>query len=183
MPESPAPEPFFLSGGPQAALLIHGVQIGPLLMSRHPDVFWGLVGSMYVGNLMLLILNLPLIGLWVKILKIPYPILFPFILLFTLVGGYSVSYNAVELVIMVVFGVVGYLMKKLGYEPAPLILAFVLSPMLENALRQSLIMSQGSFSIFVTRPISLVLLCLVSLVLATLLLPQAKRLVTPEAVG
>lgn len=157
------------------ALLIHGVQIGPLLMARHPDVFWGLIGSMYVGNAMLLILNVPLIGLWVKILKVPYPILFPFILLFTLIGSYSVSYNAVEMMIMVLFGVLGYLMKKLDYEAAPLVLAFVLSPMLENALRQSLIISQGSFLVFFGRPISLVLLFLAVVVLAVQLIPSAKR--------
>lgn len=159
------------------ALLIQGVQIGPLLMTRHPDVFWGLIGSMYVGNFLLLLLNVPLIGLWVKILKVPYPILFPFVLLFTLVGSYSINYNPVEIGIMVLFGVIGYLMKRLDYEPAPLVLGFVLSPMLEDALRQSLIMSHGSAGIFVTRPLSVVLLGLAVLVLGAQLVPLARTAV------
>jgi putative tricarboxylic transport membrane protein len=137
------------------ALLIHGIKPGPLLMKNHPDLFWGVIGSMYIGNVMLLILNLPLIGIWVKILKIPYPILFPLILLFCLIGSYSLNNNVAEVVIMILFGMVGYLMRKFEYEGAPLILAFVLSPLLENALRQSLIMSHGSFAILFTRPISL----------------------------
>ena len=137
------------------ALLIHGIKPGPLLMKQHGDVFWGVIGSMYLGNVMLLILNLPLIGIWVRILKIPYPILFPLILLFCLIGSYSLNNNVVEVAIMILFGIVGFLMKKFEYEGAPMILAFVLSPLMENALRQSLIMSHGSFSIFVTRPIAL----------------------------
>jgi putative tricarboxylic transport membrane protein len=137
------------------ALLIHGIQPGPLLIRQHPDLFWGVVASMYIGNVMLLILNLPMIPLWVKILKIPYPVLFPLILLFCLVGVYSLNNNAVEMIIMVVFGIFGYLMKKFGYEAAPLVFALVLCPILENAFRQSLMLSYGNLVIFFTRPISL----------------------------
>jgi putative tricarboxylic transport membrane protein len=157
------------------ALLIYNIKPGPLLIKDHPDLFWGVVGSMYIGNAMLLILNIPLIGVWVKILKVPYPILFPLILLFCLIGVYSVSNNIVEIIIMIIFGIVGYLMKKFKYEAAPLILAFVLSPLLENALRQSLLKSHGSFSIFFTRPISLVLMVVAILLLVLPLIPGLKR--------
>jgi putative tricarboxylic transport membrane protein len=135
-------------------LIIHGVQPGPLLMTNHPDLFWGVVISMYLGNLMLLALNLPLIGLWVKLLRVPYYILFPLILLFCLIGVYSVNNTVVDIYITVIFGIVGYLMQKFGFEAAPLALAFVLGPMLETALRESLQMSGGSFGILFTRPIS-----------------------------
>jgi len=137
------------------ALLIHGVQPGPLLMKQNPDLFWGVVASMYIGNAMLLVLNLPLIGLWVKILKVPYSILFPLILLFCIIGAYSLNNNYEEVIIMILFGVFGYLMRKFDYEAAPLVFALVLSPLIENALRQSLLMSHGSFGIFFIRPISL----------------------------
>jgi putative tricarboxylic transport membrane protein len=157
------------------ALLIHNIKIGPLLIQNHPSLFWGIVGSMYIGNIMLLILNIPLIGIWVKILKIPYPILFPLILLFCLIGVYSVNNNLFEIIIMIVFGIIGYLMKKFGYEGAPLILAFVLSPLMENSLRQSLIMSHGSFSIFFTRSISLLLMVVAFFLLAMPLLPGLKK--------
>jgi putative tricarboxylic transport membrane protein len=134
--------------------LIHGVQPGPLLMKEHPEIFWGVVTSMYTGNVMLLVLNLPLIGLWVKLLKVPYRILFPMILLFCIIGVYSVTNNIWDVVILLVFGVVGYFMKKFEYEPAPLILALVLGRMTEEALRQSLVLSRGHLMIFLQRPIS-----------------------------
>lgn len=137
------------------ALLIHGIQPGPLLMKQNPNLFWGVVASMYIGNAMLLILNLPLIGLWVKLLKVPYSILFPLILLFCIIGAYSLNNNYQEVIIMILFGVFGYLMRKFDYEAAPLVFALVLSPLIENALRQSLLMSNGGFTIFFTRPVSL----------------------------
>lgn len=136
------------------AFMIHGITPGPLIINEHPDIFWGLIISMYVGNIMLLILNLPLVGMWVQILRVPYRILFPLILLFCLIGVYSVNNSIVDIFVMVIFGVIGYLTRKTGYEPAPLILAVVLGPMFENAVRQSLIMSGGNFSIFFTKPIS-----------------------------
>jgi putative tricarboxylic transport membrane protein len=155
-------------------LLTHGVQVGPLLLKHHSDIFWGVVTSMYIGNAMLLVLNLPLIGMWVKILKVPYPILFPFILLFCVIGSYSLNNNTEDVLIMIFFGMVGYLMKKFDYEGAPLILALVLSPMMENTLRQSLLVSQGSFLIFLTRPISAALLFIAIVLLGYPLLPWFK---------
>lgn len=154
------------------ALLIHQIKIGPLLILERPDLFWGVVTSMYIGNVMLLILNLPLIGIWVQILKIPYSILFPLILLFCLIGVYTVSNTIVDIYIMGLFGVIGYLMKKFRYEGAPMVLAFILGPLLENNLRRSLIISDGSFLIFVTRPISC-LLMVAALIL--LVLPIVMR--------
>jgi putative tricarboxylic transport membrane protein len=136
------------------ALLIYGLQPGPLLMAHHPEIFWGVIVSMYVGNIMLLVLNLPLIGLWVQVLRIPYPILFPLILLFCLLGAYSINNNMYDVLIMVIFGVFGYVMKKLRFEGAPLLLGMVLGMMLEDALRLSLIMSGGDFLIFLNRPIA-----------------------------
>jgi putative tricarboxylic transport membrane protein len=149
------------------AFLVHGLSPGPFLIKEHPDVFWGLVSSMYIGNGMLLILNLPLIPLWVRILKIRYHILFPVILLFCIIGSYSLRSNVLDVFVMMLFGVVGYLFGKFGYEPAPLILAYVLGPMFEKNLRQSLLMSQGDFSIFFTRPISAVSLGVAILLLTT----------------
>jgi putative tricarboxylic transport membrane protein len=136
------------------ALLIHGLTPGPLLMTRNPDLFWGVITSMYIGNVMLLILNLPLIPMWVRFLKIPYPILFPFILLFCLIGVYTINNNVFDIYIMIFFGIVGYLARKFEFEAAPFILAVVLGPMMEKAFRQSLIMFQGDLSVFIRRPIS-----------------------------
>jgi putative tricarboxylic transport membrane protein len=158
-----------------SALIIHGIQPGPLLIKQHPDLFWGLVASLYLGNGLLLVLNLPLIGIWVKVLEIPYKILFPLILLFCLIGVYSMNNLSFDLYVMLFFGVVGWLMRKFGYEGAPLILAYVLGPMLENALRQSLLISQGSFLIFVTRPISAIALGFAFLLLLTTLLPNFRK--------
>jgi len=157
------------------ALIIYGMQPGPMLIKQHPDLFWGAVTSMYIGNGMLLVLNLPLIGIWVKILKIPYPVLFPLILLFCLIGVFSLNNNVGEIGLMLFFGGVGYLMKKFNYEAAPLVLALVLGPMMENALRQSLIMSNGSIGIFFTRPISLAIVLVVLALLILPLLPWVKK--------
>jgi putative tricarboxylic transport membrane protein len=158
-----------------AALMIHGTPPGPMLIVNHPELFWGVIISMFVGNLFLLVLNLPLIGIWVKILKVPYAILFPLIILFCLIGAFSVSSTTFGMLIMVIFGVVGYLMKKYGYEAGPLILAFILGPMLETALRQSLIISRGSFSIFVSRPIALASLLVALLFLMFPLIPILRK--------
>jgi putative tricarboxylic transport membrane protein len=158
-----------------SALIIHGVQPGPLLIKQHPDLFWGLVASLYLGNALLLVLNLPLIGIWVKVLEIPYKILFPLILLFCLIGAYSMNNVVFDLYVMLFFGVTGWIMRKLGYEGAPLILAYVLGPMLENALRQSLLISKGSFLIFVSRPISGIALGFAFLLLLSNLFPYFKR--------
>ena len=130
------------------AFIIHGLQPGPLLMTQRPDLFWGIVASMYIGNAMLLVLNMPLIGMWVQVLKLPYRILFPLILMFCIVGVFASGNAVFDVFVMVMFGVLGYLMRKFGYEPAPLVLAFVLGPMLENNLRKSLILSHGDFHDF-----------------------------------
>jgi len=157
------------------ALIVHGVTPGPLLLSQHPQLFWGVVASMYIGNAMLLALNLPLIGMWVQLLKVPYAILFPIIILFCLIGSYSINNSTTDVTIMLVFGVIGYLMKKLSLEAAPMVLAFVLGPMMETALRQALIKSRGSFSIFFTRPISATCLIIAIALLAAPLLPWFRR--------
>jgi putative tricarboxylic transport membrane protein len=135
------------------ALMIHGIQPGPLFISKYPELFWGFIASMYIGNVMLLVLNLPLIGLWVRVLKTPYVILFPLILLFCLIGVYSLNSNVAEIVIMLGFGILGFFLRRAGFEGAPFILAMVLGPVMETSLRQSLLISRGSFGIFVTRPI------------------------------
>jgi putative tricarboxylic transport membrane protein len=156
------------------AFLVHGIQPGPLLIRDHPDIFWGVVGSMYIGNVMLLVLNLPLIPLWVQVLRIPDRILYPLILLLCVVGAYSINNSVFDIGVMVVFGVVGFLLKRGSYEAAPLILAFVLGPMLEVNLRRSLLISGGDFSIFFTRPIALgaMIVCLFLLALSFL---RAKK--------
>jgi len=162
------------------ALMIHGLQPGPLLMQNAPDLFWGTIVSMYIGNAMLLVLNLPLIPMWVKVLKVPYYLLYPLILLFCLIGAYSLDNTAADVIIMLIFGILGFLMKKFRYDGAPMILALVLGQKLETSLRRSLIMSQGDFSIFVTRPISLGFLITAVLLLIVPIITQRKRLSTLE---
>ncbi|MGZ3568652.1 MAG: tripartite tricarboxylate transporter permease [Thermodesulfobacteriota bacterium] len=157
------------------ALIIHGVTPGPLLLTNHPQVFWGVVGSMYIGNVMLLVLNLPLIGIWVQLLKVPYAILMPLIIVFCIIGSYTIANSIMDVLFMLIFGVVGYLMKKLKYEAPPLILAFVLGPMLEYSLKQSLMVSKGSFKIFFSRPISATCL-IIALVLVVLpIIPRLRK--------
>lgn len=153
------------------AFLIHGIVPGPFLINEHPDVFWGVISSMYLGNVMLLVMNLPMIPLWIQVLKIPDRFLYPLILLFCLIGAYSINNSVFDVGVMVAFGILGYLFKKFGYEAAPLILAFVLGPMFEINLRRSLLMSQGSFAIFLTRPIAVIAL-LVCLTLVALSIYQ-----------
>ena len=157
------------------ALLIYGTQPGPMLIKEHPDLFWGVVASMYIGNAMLLVLNLPLIGLWVKVLQVPYPILFPLILLFCLIGAYSLNNNIAQILFMVIFGILGYVFKKFQYEAPPLVLALVLGPMLEKALRRSLLYSGGDPAVFLTRPISAVLLLIAFCLLIFPLIPRLKK--------
>ena len=154
------------------ALLIHGMRPGPLLVKEHPDIFWGVISSMYMGNVMLLILNLPLIPIWVKVLKVPYRILFPLILLFCLIGAYSVRNDGFGVLVMLIFGIVGYLFKKFDYPGAPLLLGFILGPLFEVNLRQSLLLSKGSFSIFFSRPISAVGVSLAIILFAASILPE-----------
>jgi len=158
-----------------SAFLIHGVQPGPLLIREHPEIFWGVVASMYVGNVMLLVLNLPLIGLWVKLLQVPYRLLAPFIVVFVAVGAYSVNNSIFDVGTTVVFGLVGYLLRKRGFEPAPLVLAMILGPQLEASLRRALIYSRGDFMGFLERPIAATLLACAALMLLT---PLIRRVLT-----
>jgi putative tricarboxylic transport membrane protein len=141
-----------------AALMIHGVSPGPTLVNEHPDVFWGFVASMYVGNLMLLALNLPLVGIFVNVLRVPYTYLYPLVVMFCIIGVYEVSHSIVDVWIMLIMGVLGYGLRKFRLDPAPLVLGLVISPILEMSLRQSLIMSNGNWTIFFQRPIALTLL-------------------------
>jgi putative tricarboxylic transport membrane protein len=157
------------------ALMIHNITPGPMLVKEHPQLFWGVISSMYLGNIMLLVLNLPLIGLWVQLLRVPYALLFPLILFVCLIGAYVINNSTMDVALMFLFGVVGYFMRKFDYEPAPLVLAYVLAPLLENALRQSLILSGGTFGIFVSRPISATCLVLGAALLLSSLLPMIRK--------
>jgi len=141
-----------------AALMIHGVTPGPLLITEKPEIFWGVVASMYIGNGVLLLLNLPLVGMWVQVLRVPYFVLAPFVVLLCIVGVYSTRTNVFDIWVMIIFGVIGYIFRKLAFEPGPLLLAFVLGTISERAFRQSLLMSKGSPLIFFERPVSAVLM-------------------------
>jgi putative tricarboxylic transport membrane protein len=143
-----------------AALLIHGVPPGPTLVNDHPQVFWGFVASMYVGNLMLLALNLPLVGIFVNLLRIPYAYLYPLIIMFCVIGVYEVNHSVVDVWIMLIMGVIGYGLKKFAFDPAPLVLGLVIAPIFEMSLRQALIMSDGAWLIFVQRPVAAALLAI-----------------------
>ena len=156
------------------ALMIHGVRPSPTLITEHGALFWGVVASMFLGNLMLLVLNLPLIGIWVRLLRVRYAILMPMILVFCLIGAYTVSFSAADIFVMGGFGVFGYLMKKYGYDAAPLVLGLVLGPLLEDALRQSLLLSQGSPLVFFERPIAAGVLALSAALVILSVLPMMK---------
>ena len=164
------------------AFLVHGVQPGPLMLREHPELFWGVVASMYVGNVLLLVLNLPLIGLWVQILKVPYGLLFPLILLVCMIGVYGVSDNIWDVVIMLAFGGLGWLMRKTGFEAAPMVLAFVLGRLAEESLRQSLLLSRGRFAILLERPIAAAfLVATVVVIVLPVALPRLRTLLTRAA--
>ena len=153
------------------AFMMHGLIPGPFLFKEHPDVVWGVIASFYVGNVILLILNLPLVGIWVKILKIPYGLLFGVILAFMVVGAYSISNSTFDVLVMTLFGVIGYILRKLDFPLAPAVLTLILGPLMERSLRQSLEMSQGDLRIFLESPIAVVLLALAGL---TLIAPAFK---------
>lgn len=158
-----------------AALMVHGIAPGPLLMQQQPELFWGFIASMYVGNLVLLILNLPLVGLFVNLLRIPYAYLYPAILVFCVLGVYSVNNSVIDVWIMTVMGGLGYVLRKFDFEVAPIVLGLVLSPMLETALRQSLAMSSGSYAIFIDRPIAVGMLAVAAGLFLVSFLPALKR--------
>ncbi len=157
------------------AMTIHGVIPGPLVMTKAPSLFWGMIASMWIGNLMLLIINLPLIGLWVRLLKVPYRLLFIVILLFCCIGIYSINNNPSDVYFTAFFGLVGYVLIKLGLEPAPMLLGFVLGRLMEEKLRQALALSEGSFMTFVERPVSAVLLVLALAVMVIAVLPAVRK--------
>ncbi len=157
------------------AMMIQGVTPGPEVINTRPDLFWGLIVSMWVGNMLLLVLNLPMIGIWVRLLSIPYKYLCPAILMFCAVGAYGLSYSVVDVLFCGVFGLVGFFLRKIGCEPAPLVLGFVLGPLLEQNLRLSLLISQGNFMTFLTNPISAVLICVSVLVVIAMALPSITR--------
>jgi putative tricarboxylic transport membrane protein len=156
------------------AMTIHNIQPGPQVMTSNPELFWGLIASMWIGNLMLVILNLPLIGIWIKLLTVPYRWLFPSIVLFCAIGVYSTNNNTFDIWMVAIFGIIGYLFIKLGTEPAPLLLGFILGPMMEEYLRRALLLSRGDWSVFVTRPISASLLVAALALLVVVMLPSIK---------
>ena len=157
------------------AMTIHNIQPGPQVMTSNPQLFWGLIVSMWLGNLMLVILNLPLIGIWIKFLTIPYRWLFPAIVLFCAIGVYSTNNNTWDIWMVAMFGVIGYAFIKLGCEPAPLLLGFILGPMMEENLRRALLLSRGDWSVFVTRGLSASLLGCALLLVIIVALPSVKK--------
>jgi TctA family transporter len=156
-------------------MIIQGIVPGPNVATEQPALFWGIIASMWIGNLMLVVLNLPLIGLWVRLLKVPYHVLFPIIMAFCSIGVYSVNSNVFDLYAVAFFGLMGYALLKLRCEPAPLLLGFVLGPMLEENLRRAMLLGRGDPTIFVSRPISLTLLLLTVAVLLVMLLPAIRK--------
>jgi putative tricarboxylic transport membrane protein len=156
-------------------MIVHNIQPGPQVMTSNPSLFWGLIASMWIGNLMLVILNLPLVGIWVKLLTVPFRLLYPAILLFCCVGVYSVQNSVFDLFLAVVFGFFGYSLRKLECEPAPLMLGFVLGPMIEENFRRAMVLSKGDFSVFITRPISAVLLVVTAVLIIAVALPAIRN--------
>jgi putative tricarboxylic transport membrane protein len=157
------------------AMLMQGIQPGPAVIQEQPQLFWGLIVSMWLGNLMLVMLNLPLVGLWVKLLSIPYEYLYPAIAAFCCVGVYSLSNSPFDVYVMVVFGLVGYVFKKLGAEPAPFIMGMILGPMMEEFLRRSMQLSRGDPAIFVQRPISAALLFVAAAAILIVAIPSIRK--------
>ncbi|MBB4041797.1 putative tricarboxylic transport membrane protein [Microvirga flocculans] len=157
------------------AMTIHGIIPGPQVMTKNPTLFWGMIASMWVGNLMLLVINLPLVGMWVRLLKVPYRLLFPAILMFCCIGIYSINSLPTDVMFIALFGLVGYMLIKFGFEPAPMLLGFVLGKLMEENLRRSLILSRGSLETFVERPISAGLLAVAAILLVIALLPSIRK--------
>ena len=156
------------------AMTIHNIQPGPQVMTSNPALFWGLIASMWIGNMMLIILNLPLIGMWVQLLKIPYRFMYPAILVFCCIGVYTVNNTVFDVYVTAAFGLIGYLFYKLGCEPPPLLLGFILGPMMEENFRRALLLSRGDFTTFLTRPLSLGLLIAAALLVVIVALPAVK---------
>ncbi|MCU7373025.1 tripartite tricarboxylate transporter permease [Paucibacter sp. O1-1] len=157
------------------AMTIKGIQPGPQVMTSNPELFWGLIASMWIGNLMLVILNLPLIGIWIKLLTVPYRFLFPAIVTFCCIGSYTLNNNSFDVYMTAIFAVIGYLFYKLSCEPAPLLLGFILGPMMEENLRRALLLSRGDWTTFMTRPLSAGLLIAAALMVVVVMLPSIKN--------
>jgi putative tricarboxylic transport membrane protein len=157
------------------AMTIHGIIPGPQVMTKNPTLFWGMIASMWVGNLMLLIINLPLVGMWVRLLKVPYRLLFPAILMFCCIGIYSINSLPTDVMFIGFFGLVGYMLIKFGFEPAPMLLGFVLGRLMEENLRRALIISRGSLETFITHPVSGSLLAIAVILLVIALLPSIRK--------
>jgi putative tricarboxylic transport membrane protein len=157
------------------AMTIHGIIPGPQVMTKNPNLFWGMIASMWLGNLMLLIINLPLVGLWVRLLKVPYRLMFPAILMFCCIGIYSINSLPTDVMFIAFFGLVGYALIKLGFEPAPLLLGFVLGKLMEENLRRALIISRGDMMTFLERPVSAALLAISLILLVLALLPAIRQ--------
>jgi TctA family transporter len=158
-----------------AAMMIHNIQPGPQVMTSNPKLFWGLIVSMWIGNLMLVILNLPLVGMWVKLLSVPYRVLYPAILLFCCIGAYSINNNVFDVFMTIPFAILGYIFKKLDCEPAPMLLGFVLGKLMEEYLRRAMTISRGDWTVFFTRPLSATLLVLAMILLVIVFLPAISR--------
>ena len=156
------------------AMTIHNIQPGPQVMSSNPELFWGLIASMWIGNAMLIVLNLPMIGIWIKLLTVPYRWLFPAIVLFCAIGVYTTNNSTFDIWLVAGFGFIGYAFNKLGMEPSPMMLGFILGPMMEENLRRALLLSRGDWSVFVTRGLSAGLLAAAALMLVIVLLPSIK---------
>ena len=156
------------------AMMIQGIQPGPQVMTQQPELFWGVIASMWTGNLMLLVINLPMIGVWVSLLRVPYRLMFPAIVLFCCIGAYSVNNNVFDVWLMLLFGMVGAFFIKVGAEPAPFMLGFVLGPLMEENFRRAMMLSRGDPTTFVTRPISAGLLALAVALLVILVLPAVR---------
>ncbi len=157
------------------AMMLHNIQPGPQVMTKNPELFWGLIASMWLGNLMLVVLNLPLIGMWVRLLSVPYRLLYPAIILFCCIGVYTLSNNTFDVRLVVLFGAVGYLFAKIGCEPAPMLLGFILGPMMEEFFRRALIIERGDFRVFIERPISAGLLAVALMLLVSMSLPAIAK--------
>jgi putative tricarboxylic transport membrane protein len=157
------------------AMTIHGIIPGPQVMTKNPELFWGMIASMWIGNAMLVIINLPLVGIWVKLLKVPYRLMVPAILIFCSIGIYSINNSIQDVYFTAFFALVGYIMIKLGFEPAPMLLGFVLGKLMEEKLRQALILSRGSFTTFIERPVSATLLAIALIMLVIALLPSMSK--------
>jgi TctA family transporter len=158
------------------AFIIQGITPGPTVMVDEPALFWGLIASMWIGNLMLVVLNLPLIGVWVRLLRVPYHVLVPAIVAFACIGTFSINLNPVDVYAIAFFGVLGYFLIKVGCEPAPFLLGFVLGPLLEQHMRRALIISHGDLTTFVTRPISAALLTIALVALFVAVVPSIRRM-------